>query len=345
MSTALLGRFADGGGREQDAGTGGVLLTTATIPAYTHRRHPPHDDSGSIHSDDAPHMQRPGRPSVLFVGTDGSKQPAERGRGTKYLPYLGDHDSRPASLSWNSMAPTRQVPTEACCVVMCAQPGVLETCLNRTEPNPDKSPPSPPTRARHAPVNRPDSVLLGRTTTTTTALATGSRDAGLGLSCFGVSVSTDGGDGYVALSIAAGPDRKRNCGGGCGRCRVCCRLGLVLAGPPPVWGWDGGVGGAAGVLAPCSPRVPSSLGQKGSKWQKTAALTRPYSHTENLSLYPLNEAQSDERVFFVPLLGVEPGRLFQVRSGAGAESVTETIYDIRGDSVGTHCWKGVWRRR
>lgn len=48
MWTLLLGRFADEAGREEDAGTGGVLLTTtaATIPAYAHRRHPPHDGGG-----------------------------------------------------------------------------------------------------------------------------------------------------------------------------------------------------------------------------------------------------------------------------------------------------------
>lgn len=133
------------------------------------------------------------RPSFSSEPTAASSQPNEtRARGTKYLPYLGDHDSRPASLSWNSMAPTRQVPTQAsyvCCDVRPARRArdLLEP--NRAEPNPDKSPPSPPTRARHAPVNRPDSVLLGRTTTTAAAaLATGSRDAGLGLLCFGVSV-------------------------------------------------------------------------------------------------------------------------------------------------------------
>lgn len=140
MWTLLLGRFADEAGREEDAGTGGVMLTTtaATIPAYAHRRHPPHDGGGgSTRSLMLPTVQRPGRPSVLFVGTDG-KQPAERNEGGEQSTYcVGDHDSRPASLSWNSMAPTYQTSTNGglCCDVRPARQARDLLALNRAQIN------------------------------------------------------------------------------------------------------------------------------------------------------------------------------------------------------------------
>jgi hypothetical protein len=91
-------------------------------------------------------------------------------------------------------------------------------------------------------------VLLGMTTTTAAAaaLATGSRDAGVGLSCLCARIHCDGrflGLGRCSAVDHSKPRSKRNWCVGVGT-----EDAVVLPGrcgaAGPVWGWDGAVWGA-----------------------------------------------------------------------------------------------------